>query len=70
MKNAIPKMHWWEVAQKSNATRNTQFIKPGDTPAEITNKKLVLSNTAVRLYKRAVLIIEGVGNAEFPKLKT
>jgi hypothetical protein len=68
MKNANPKMRWWEVAQKSNATRNTQVIKSGDTPAEITSKKLVLSNTAVRLYKKAVLIIEGVGNAEFPKL--
>ena len=39
------------------------------TPAEVTNKKLILSNTAVRLYKRALMIIEGVGSGEFPKLK-
>jgi hypothetical protein len=65
MKTANPKMRFWEVAQKCKAIQGESRIKSTDSNAEITNKKLILSNTTNRLLKKAKMIIQNVENGRF-----
>lgn len=66
MKIANPKMPLWELAQQARAVQRSAFILDGDTQAIITNKKLILANTASRLVKRATKIIHNVEQTRFP----
>jgi hypothetical protein len=66
LKKANPKMPLWQIAQQSMAIKREAFIEDGDTQAIITNKKLILANTASRLVKKAALIIKTVDQGSFP----
>ena len=66
LKKANPKMPLWQIAQQSVAIKREAFIEDGDTQAIITNKKLILANTASRLVKKAALIIKTVEQGSFP----
>jgi hypothetical protein len=66
MKVANPKMRLWQVTQASKAIKRDAFIVDGDTQAIITNKKLILANTASRLVKKAETIIKNVESGRFP----
>lgn len=68
-KRANPGMPLWQVAQDAKAVLASNFVKKGDTKAEVTSKKFVLANTAKRLLKKAELVIEGVEAGKFPVLK-
>jgi len=52
MKVANPKMRLWEVAQVSKVRKEKQFVKNdcSETHEEISDKKLILANTASRLF--------------------
>jgi len=65
-----PDLSWWEIAQISKVTSSSQFVKNDgtETAPELTAKKYVLANTAIRLYKRAQHIITGTGHGRFPEL--
>jgi hypothetical protein len=65
MKIANPKMPLWQLTQECKAIKRDAFIVNGDTQGIITNKKLILANTASRLLKRAVLIIKNVEDGKF-----
>lgn len=65
MKIANPQMKLWEVAQKCKAIQGESRIKSTDSSGEITNKKLILSNTTNRLLKKAKTIIQNVENGRF-----
>jgi hypothetical protein len=65
MKIANPKMPLWQLTQECKAIKRDAFIVDGDTQGIITNKKLILANTASRLLKRAVLIIKNVEVGKF-----
>jgi len=69
MKLNNPVMRQWEIGQKCKVTRPHQFIKAGDTEAEITSKKFVLTSTTNRLLKKARLIISKTVDGQFPVLK-
>ena len=69
MKLNNPAMRQWEIGQKCKVTRPHQFIKVGDTEAEVTSKKLVLTSTTNRLLKKARLIISKTVEGQFPVLK-
>ena len=45
---------------------NSETLVGGDTKGIITNKKLVLTNRASRLVKKAEAIIKNVGSGRFP----
>ena len=66
MKVANPKMRLWQVTQACKAIKRDAFIADGDTQGIITNKKLILANTASRLVKKAEIIIKNVENGRFP----
>ena len=66
MKIANPKMPLWEITQECKAIKRDAFIVDGDTQKIITNKKLILANTASRLVKKAEAIIKNVENGRFP----
>jgi hypothetical protein len=66
MKVANPKMRLWQVTQACKAIKRDAFIVDGDTQGIITNKKLILANTASRLIKKAETIIKNVESGRFP----
>jgi hypothetical protein len=66
MKIANPKMPLWQISQESKAIKRDAFIVDGDAQGIITNKKLILANTASRLVKKAEVIIKNVENGRFP----
>jgi len=66
MKVANPKMRLWQVTQECKAIKRDAFIVGGDTQKIITNKKLILANTASRLVKKAEAIIKNVESGRFP----
>jgi len=66
MKVANPKMRLWQVTQECKAIKRDAFIVGGDTKKIITNKKLILANTASRLVKKAEAIIKNVESGRFP----
>ncbi len=66
MKIENPKMRLWQVTQACKAIKRDAFIADGDTQGIITNKKLILANTASRLVKKAEVIIKNVENGRFP----
>ena len=66
MKIANPKMPLWQITQECKAIKREAFIETGDTQAIITNKKLILANTASRLIKKAKLIIKNTEQGKFP----
>jgi len=65
MKIANPEMRLWEIAQKCKAIQSDSRIKSTDSRGEITNKKLILSNTTSRLLKKAMTIIQNVEEGRF-----
>lgn len=66
-KVANPLMPLWEITQESRAMfKFDSYIKAGDTNAEITNKKMILANTASRLLKKAKGIIQMTESGRFP----
>lgn len=66
MKIENPKMRLWQVTQACKAIKRDAFIVDGDTQGIITNKKLILANTASRLVKKAEIIIKNVESGRFP----
>lgn len=66
MKIANPQMPLWQITQECKAIKRDAFIEKNDTQAIITNKKLILANTASRLVKKAELIIKNVEQGKFP----
>jgi hypothetical protein len=66
MKIENPKMPLWQITQQCKAIKRDAFIETADTQAIITNKKLILANTASRLVKKAALIIRNVEQGKFP----
>ncbi len=66
MKIANPKMPLWQITQECKAIKRDAFIEVGDTQAIITNKRLILANTASRLLKKAKLIVNNVEKGKFP----
>ena len=66
MKIANPKMPLWQITQECKAIKRDTFIIDSDSQGIITNKKLILSNTASRLLKKAALIIENTEQGKFP----
>jgi hypothetical protein len=61
-----PKMPLWQITQQCKAIKRDAFIETADTQAIITNKKLILANTASRLVKKAALIIKNTEQGKFP----
>jgi hypothetical protein len=66
MKFANPNMRLWQVTQVCKAIKRDAFIADQDTQGIITNKKLILANTASRLVKKAKTIIKNVESGRFP----
>ncbi len=66
MKTSNPKMALWKVTQECKAMSLDAYIKNSDTQGIVTNKKLILANTASRLLKKAVLIVGNVEQGKFP----
>ena len=66
MRNANPKMPLWQITQECKAIKRDAFIEVSDSQAIITNKKLILANTASRLMKKAKLIVKNVEQGKFP----
>ena len=66
MRFANPKMALWQITQECKAIKRDAFIVAGDTQGIITNKKLILANTASRLVKKAMLIIRNTERGKFP----
>ena len=66
MKIANPKMPLWQITQQSRAIKREAFIEVGDSQAIITNKKLILANTASRLVNKAKMIIRNTELGKFP----
>ena len=66
MKIEYPKMPLWQITQLCKAIKREAFIEASDTQAIITNKKLILANTASRLVKKAETIIKNVESGRFP----
>ena len=68
MKVANSKMRLWEIAQECKVARATQFVKNDGTESRknISDKKLILANTASRLVKKAMLIIRNTERGKFP----
>ena len=66
MRIANPKMPLWKITQECKAIKREAFIEVGDTQRIITNKKLILANTASRLVKKAELIICNSEQGKFP----
>jgi hypothetical protein len=71
MRVANPKMRLWDIAQKCKVARAIQFVKNDGTESqkEISDKKLILANTASRLLKRAEKIVAAVSSGKFPNLR-
>jgi hypothetical protein len=69
-KVANPKMKLWQVAQECEVTDEKQYVKNdgSETKEEISDKKLILTNTASRLLKRSKKIISAVSSGRFPAL--
>ena len=65
-RKANPKMPHWQITQECKAIKRDAFIEDSDTQAIITNKKLILANTASRLVKKAKLIVKNVEQGKFP----
>jgi hypothetical protein len=65
MKVANPKMPLWQITQECKAIKRDAFIVDGDTQGIITNKKLILANTASRLVNKAKLIIRNTELGKF-----
>ena len=65
MRIANPSMSLWQIAQEAKAIKGESRLKSNDTKSEITNKKLILSNTTNRLLKKAKQIIENVEMGRF-----
>lgn len=66
MKIENPKIPLWQITQQCKAIKRDAFIETGDTQAIITNKKLILANTASRLIKKAKVIIKNTEQGKFP----
>jgi hypothetical protein len=66
MKTANPKMPLWKITQECKAIKRDAFIEDSDTKGIVTNKKLILANTASRLVKKGKLIIRNVEQGKFP----
>lgn len=66
MKIANPKMPLWKITQECKAIKRDTFIEDSDTKGIVTNKKLILANTASRLVKKGKLIIRNVEQGKFP----
>ncbi len=66
MKIANPKMPLWQITQECKAIKRDAFIEDCDTQAIITNKKLILANTASRLLKKAEIIRINTELGKFP----
>jgi hypothetical protein len=66
MKIENPKMPLWQMTQECKAMSLDAFIKDDDTQGIITNKKLILANTASRLVRKAALIVKNVEQGKFP----
>lgn len=66
MRTEYPKMPLWKITQECKAIKRDAFIEDGDSQAIITNKKLILANTASRLVKKAELIIKNAEQGKFP----
>ena len=66
LKLANPKMPLWSITQQSKAIKREAFIEVGDSQAIITNKKLILANTASRLVNKAKMIIRNTELGKFP----
>jgi len=65
LKIANPKMPLWQLTQECKAIKRDAFIVNGDTQGIITNKKLILANTASRLLKKAAVLIRNVELGKF-----
>ena len=65
MRIANPEMRLWQIAQEAKAIKGESRLKSNDTKSEITNKKLILSNTTNRLLKKVMRIIENVEQGRF-----
>lgn len=72
MKIQNSKMRLWEIAQQCRITLKKQYVlnDGSESPSEISDKKLVLANTASRLLKKAEKIIAGTSLGEFPNIKS
>jgi len=66
MRITNPKMPLWQITQECKAIKRDAFIEDGDTQGIITNKKLILANTASRLVKKAMMIVQNVEQGRFP----
>lgn len=66
MKIANPNMPLWQITQECKAIKRDTFIIDSDAQGIITNKKLILANTASRLLKKAALIIQNTEQGKFP----
>ena len=66
MKIANPKMPLWKLTQECKAIKRDAFIEDSDTQGIITNKKLILANTASRLLNKAKMIIRNTELGKFP----
>ena len=66
LKIEYPKMPLWQITQLCKAIKREAFIEASDTQAIITNKKLILANTASRLVRKAALIVSNVEKGIFP----
>ena len=66
MKKANSNIPLWKITQDCKAIKRDAFIVDGDAQGIITNKKMILANTASRLIKKAEAIIKNVENGRFP----
>jgi hypothetical protein len=70
-----PKLPLWQIAQKCRLGKRENWITDADLKGkgnligQISDKKMILANTASRLIKKAERIIEGTADGVFPKLK-
>jgi len=56
----------WCIAELSGIVKKAACVSKSDTKSEMSSKKLVSSNAASRLLRRAKRLIENVGQGEFP----
>ena len=63
-------MRLWEIAQKCKVANAKQFVinDGSETKEEISDKKLILTNTGSPLFKSSKKIISAVSSGRFPAL--
>jgi hypothetical protein len=66
MKIANPNMPLWQITQDCRAIKREAFILNKDTKKDVSDKKMILANTASRLVKKAKLIISNSEHGKFP----